>query len=222
MLGREKTGSLSVCRLEHFASLVCLKVEVNDLMNKMYIGLLGAVVTFFSATGCSSLLAIDDFSESNTHHVHAEAAIESFEASIPVEQEQTNEGDVKEAPDQLTGFVENEIMRVSLLAQLESDRTNYKTTIEFHNKSGKSVDLIFDCGLLISNDQFAPKTGDCPAVESMLLKKNGRESVSVSLPRAFFDVADNLITIRYRQDSSPNDLEIQLEASNTESVNGLK
>lgn len=191
-------------------------------MRKLYLGLLGVVITLFSVTGCSSLQAIDDFSESNSHHAHAETEIEPIEASIPVEQEQTNEGAVKEAPDQLTGFVEDEILRVSLLAQLESDRTDYKTTIEFHNKSGKSVDLIFDCGLVLSNDHFAAKAGSCPAVESMLLKKNGRESVTVSLSRAFFDVADNVITIRYRQDSSPKDLEVKLEASDSESesVNG--
>jgi len=143
---------------------------------------------------------------------NTEITIENFNESLPIEKGQLEESIVNDTPRQLKGSIEDELLKVSILAQIESDSQDYMTNIEFYNKSGKSLNLVFDCGLLISNDQFVSKSGECPAVESMLLKKDKRESVSVVLSRKFFATANDVITIRYRQDTATKDLEIKLEA----------
>jgi hypothetical protein len=100
---------------------------------------------------------------------------------------------------------------VSILAEIDADEINYKTNIVFSNKTGKSLDLIFDCGLLISNDKFASRMGEsCLAVESMLLKKNNKYTTTIILPKEFFGIDNKMITVRYRQDKLTKDLEIHL------------
>lgn len=179
-------------------------------MRKPFFGLLGVVIVFITAS-CSSPKAIDNLSESSPYHSDAE--IERIQTLLPIENEQLEEPLLQDVPSQLKGSVEDEALRVMLSTQLEADQTSYKTDMEFHNKSETSLDLMFDCGLLISNDQFAPDTGDCPAVESMLLKRNKRESRSVTLSGEFFDKSNNVITIRYRQNTATKNLEIKLEAT---------
>lgn len=73
---------------------------------------------------------------------------------------------------------------------------------------------VADCGLFISNDKFALKTGTCPAVESMLLKKNSDETQSIILPKDFLYTNKKIITVRYRQDHKTKDLDIPLQAQN--------
>lgn len=163
--------------------------------------------------GCSSPQAINEISKSSPSHANIENAVEHTQAPFSIENGPLNEPLVKEAPSQLIGFVEDEFLSVSILAQIESDRNDYKTNIEFHNKSDKSLDLIFDCGLLISNEQFASKQEICPAVESMLLKKNKKETETLVLSKDFFEMANNVITVRYRQDQKTIDLEVKLEVS---------
>lgn len=187
-----------------------LNVEVINLMSRLFL-LLGVIITISFVTGCSTPQAIDEISESSPSQAITETAIEYTQAPFPIENGPLNEPLVKETPGQLKGFAEDESLSVSLLAQIESDHNDYKTNIEFHNKSDKSLDLVFDCGLLISNDQFALKQGDCPAVESMLLKKNMKETQALVLSKNFFEIANNVITVRYRQDQKTKDLEVKLE-----------
>jgi hypothetical protein len=121
---------------------------------------------------------------------------------------------VEEVPSQLKGSIEDEALRVSILAEIEEDKINYKTNIVFSNKTAKSLDLVFDCGLLISNDKFATNSGElCLAVESMLLKKNNQETQTIILSTEFFDIDNKIITVRYRQDKITKDREIQLQPS---------
>jgi hypothetical protein len=120
---------------------------------------------------------------------------------------------VQEVPSQLKGTIEDEALRVSILAEIEADKINYKTNIVFSNKTGRSLDLIVDCGLLISNDKFASSMGesyDCPAVESMLLKKNNKYTTTIILSKEFFGIDNTMVTVRYRQDKLTKDLQIQL------------
>src|SRR5690606_9863393 len=91
----------------------------------------------------------------------ADVTIEHTDATIPVQTRQQEEAITTNAPSQLEGSAEDDALSVKLSAQLNSDRKAYMTNIEFYNKSGQSLDLIYDCGLLISNDQFASKSDIC-------------------------------------------------------------
>jgi hypothetical protein len=159
--------------------------------------LMGVMIIIVSLTSCSSLEDINN--NTSKLNTHSEVRI--------VEEERV----VEEVPSQLKGYIEDEALRVSILAEIDADEINYKTNIVFSNKTGKSLDLIFDCGLLISNDKFASSMGEsCLAVESMLLKKNNKYTTTIILPNEFFGIDNKMVTVRYRQDKLTKDLQIQL------------
>jgi hypothetical protein len=185
---------------QHFSYLVRLKFEVI-WMKRLF--LLGVIIVIFSLISCTSLEDNNNASEMNTY--------EGFIKPISIEKRDSDEKIVEGFPNQLKGSNEDEALRVSILAEIDPDKINYKTNIVFSNKTGKSLDLVFDCGLLISNDKLASNTGTCPAVESMLLKKNNKEKQTIILPKEFFDIDSKLITVRYRQDKLMKHLEVQLQ-----------
>jgi len=115
-----------------------------------------------------------------------------------------------ESPSQLEGSNEDKILKVSIQAQIEADLMNYKTEILFINKSEQSIDLIADCGLFISNDNFADSADSCLAVESMLLKKSSKESRTIQLPKDYFNNKE--LKVRYRQEKIVKELIIQVKA----------
>lgn len=185
-------------------------------MSRTLLAILGSIFMIVFVASCSGHTATNNHSSAPDTYRSFDAndgmtVEQQFDDSLPIEEEHPEESIEVEIPSQLAGSVEDEALSINMQAELQSDGTNYMTNIEFHNKSGKSLDLIFDCGLLISNDQFASNSGECVAVESMLLKKNKRELVSVALSREFFDHADGVITIRYRQVGITKDLELKLE-----------
>jgi hypothetical protein len=177
--------------------------------------LLGVIIVIFSLTSCTSFEDINNnASELNINeglHTMAKVNKEDFINPPPIEKGHSEEQIVEEVPSQLKGSTEDHALRVSILAEIDADKINYKTNIVFSNKTGKSLDLVFDCGLLISNDKFASSTDVCLAVESMLLKKNNKEKQTIILPKDFFDIDRKLITVRYRQDKITKNLEIQLQ-----------
>jgi hypothetical protein len=178
--------------------------------------LLGVIIVIVSLTSCISLEDINNnASELNIYeglHTMAKVTKEDFIDPPPIGKEHSEEKIVEVVPSQLKGSIEDEALRVSILAEIDADKINYKTNIVFSNKTGKSLDLVFDCGLLISNDKFASSTGVCLAVESMQLKKNNKEKQTIILPKDFFDIDSKLITVRYRQDKITKNLEIQLQS----------
>ena len=108
--------------------------------------LLGVIIVMISLTGCTSLQDNNNGSEWNSY--------EDFIDPPPIEKGDSEEVIiVEEVPSELKGSIEDEALRVSILAEIDADKINYKTTIEFTNKTGKSLDLLFDCGLLISNGE---------------------------------------------------------------------
>lgn len=184
--------------------------------------LFGIIMLMFFLTSCNSLEDIDNnVSELNNNEVLNTRAKGTEEDLINHEvvaheevksTENSEERIVEEVPSELNGSIEDESIRVSIHAEIEVDKMHYKTNIIFSNKSDKSLDLFYDCGLLISNDNFASNKGDCPAVESMLLKKNNKERQTVILPKDFYNRDNKIITIRYRQDKITNELKMKLKA----------
>lgn len=107
--------------------------------------LFGIILTIFFSSGCNSLEDIDNnVSESN-----------NFDPPVMEREENKliNQGEVVEkridekVPNQLIGGTEDEIIRVSILAEIESDKTKYITKIIFNNKTEKSLELVYDCGI---------------------------------------------------------------------------
>jgi hypothetical protein len=199
--------------LEHFSYLVRLNFEVIWMRRPF---LLGVIIVIVSLTSCTSLEDINNnASELNIYeglHTRAKATKEDFINPPPIEKGHSEEQIVEVVPSQLKGSIEDEALRVSIIAEIDADKINYKANIVFSNKTGKSLDLVFDCGLLISNDKFALSTGEiCLTVESMLLKKNSKETKTIIIPKEFFDIDSKLITVRYRQEKITKDLEIQLQ-----------
>jgi len=114
-------------------------------------------------------------------------------------------------PNQLFGMIEDEILKIIINANIDEEMMNYNTIIEFINKSDGSIDLIADCGLFISNDEYATKDTICLAVESKLLKKNSHENQSIMLDKEFLNTDSKIITIKYRQDKITKDLQLLLK-----------
>lgn len=138
--------------------------------------------------------------------VEKEAKGESHDKAPSLENEEDPKETVEEWPAQLSGEGEDERLSVRIVAELEADREQYKTAIVFNNKADSALSILYDCGLPISKDGFAPKTGICPAVESMLLKGGGQEALTVTLPADFFHMEERLITVRYREGNVMHEL----------------
>jgi hypothetical protein len=181
---------------------------------------LGVILLTVFLVSCTSLENVNNTATELNNHEGLNTRTEAtkdFNNSSPMKIGHLEERIEMEVPSQLSGSIEDEALRVTIHAEIELDNINYKTNIVFSNKNEKSMDLIYDCGLLISNDNFAQSTGDCLAVESMLLKKNQKETQTIILPKEFFDNDNNLITIRYRHDEIMKCLKIQLKATNNDS-----
>jgi hypothetical protein len=114
-------------------------------------------------------------------------------------------------PIKLNGFAEDEAVSVRFSADFDPDKQRYKTTISFTNKTNKSLDILADCGLFFSTDNFAAGAEVCPAVESMLVKKQKKETQTVYLPRDFFVETSKIVSVKYRQDQNVKILSFQLE-----------
>lgn len=114
-------------------------------------------------------------------------------------------------PEKFSGEGEDENLSVRLFAEIEADGQQYTTTVLFRNKTKSSLDILYDCGLPLSIDFFAPKTGACPGVESMLLKGSRKETLAVVLPAAFFHTEKRTIAVRYREDSRKHELFIEMQ-----------
>lgn len=182
-------------------------VEVIEVGERFYIVLL---LLFLLAAGCTSPEKIAaPFSESagggEGDNLTEIANTEIAELTGSETEEELEEA-VEEWPERLAGEGEAELLSVRILAEIEADRQQYNTTMVFSNKSDSALSILYDCGLLLSNDRFAPKAGICPSVESMLLKGGGEETLTVTLPAAFFNTEDRMITVRYRQDNVMHEL----------------
>jgi hypothetical protein len=134
-----------------------------------------------------------------------------FFESTSINKGHSEEQAEKEVADQLKGSSEDEALKVSLLAEIDADKKSYKIDLVITNKTSHPLDLLYDCGLLISNDKFASSDEEtCIAVESMMLKKKDREERSMIVPLGFFGSDNNTIIVRYRQNSITKNLELRL------------
>jgi hypothetical protein len=113
-------------------------------------------------------------------------------------------------PGRIDGFHEDEAIGVRIHAEYDTENQYYKTTIVFTNKTMNSMDIVADCGLFISKDHFEAGT-DCPAVESMLVKKNSSETQIMYLPGEFFNKLDEDISVKYRQGQTVKVINIQMK-----------
>ncbi|BBI32951.1 hypothetical protein [Cohnella abietis] len=178
-------------------------------MRRMFaFGVIIVIVCVVLLTGCSVQEAIhSNSSEFNTSEDLQEKPEGTKESLIDPPSSVK-----KELSNQLKGTIEDEFLRVNINAEIDADKLNYKTYIEFSNKSEKSLHLVYDCGLLISNKSLTLTSNECLAVESMLLQKNKKETQTATLPKDFFDVDNKSITVSYRQDNITKELEIQMKA----------
>ncbi|MCR8656708.1 hypothetical protein [Paenibacillus endoradicis] len=151
--------------------------------------------------GCSRQTEIDEIALSTS--LSEEVMLEE-DHPIKVVDEQA-----PESTSLLEGSIEDEILKVSIHAEIEADLLNYKTEIIFINKIKQSIDLIADCGSFISNDNFANSEDSCLAVDSMLLKKSIKESRTIHLPKDYFNNKE--ITVRYRQEKIVKELIVQMK-----------
>lgn len=131
----------------------------------------------------------------------------------PGEAHGDSRGDSSERlPGKISGEAEDERLSVRIFGEIEPDRGHYKTSIRFRNKTGEPLDILFDCGLPVSRDRFAPKEGICAAVESMLLKGSGEETLTATLDAAFFDTEEKLVTVRYRDGGQLHELMVGMQS----------
>ncbi|AOZ91200.1 hypothetical protein [Paenibacillus crassostreae] len=103
--------------------------------------LLGVIIVIVSLTGCTSLQDNNNGSELNTTKflpTSTKLTNEDFIETPPIEKEHSDEVIVKEVPRQLKGSIEDDALRASILAELDTDKLNYKTNIVFSNKTGIS------------------------------------------------------------------------------------
>lgn len=114
-------------------------------------------------------------------------------------------------PGKFSGEGEDDFLSVRIFAEIEADGRQYQTTVIFRNQTKRSLNILYDCGLPLSIDFFEPKTGVCPAVESMLLKGSRKETLAVTLPAVFFHTEKRTITVRYREDNRMHELFIEMQ-----------
>lgn len=182
-------------------------------MRRPFLIMLGLVMAVIALAGCSEAKELDYPAEAEVYEqtpATPEAAAEAVLATPPTEEEYSEESIDKEEPVPLKGAAEDEVLSVSVVVEPDS-KGNYSTKIVFRNKAENSVDLLYDCGMLINRNQSVPDEGVCIAVESELLKKNQQTTAAYTLPGEFFDAANGMITVRYRQGQTRKQLDIQLQ-----------
>jgi len=178
--------------------------EVREVGGKLFAGLLLLILL---STGCAS---------PETSREPSPAATESAEKADVVSDDMVHPGETKDEsghppaslPELISGEGEDDVLSVRLTAELEADQEHYKTSIVFANKTESSLNILYDCGLPVSDDRFAPEDGNCPAVESMYLRGNRKETLTVSLPAAFFQ---GDVSVRYRVNNRINELVIKVD-----------
>ncbi|UHA73638.1 hypothetical protein [Paenibacillus sp. 481] len=113
-------------------------------------------------------------------------------------------------PSVMSGLAEDDTLKVSIHATKEKNSLLYKTKITFTNKTNTGIDLIFDCGSLISSASIS-KGDICPAVYSMLLKKSSTEEKVGMYDKNFFE--GRTLSVTYEQEEGVRKvLEIKLKA----------
>jgi len=176
-------------------------------MNGKYFMMLGLVMAAIVLSSCSS-----EKINNNSLEVHDIKEVQPTPVTVEADGSTAPSAEIgKEIPDQITGSAEDEVLSVSMLAELDANN-NYTAKVTFRNKTIDSLELIYDCGLLISRERYKSDQENCLAVESMLLKKNQEETMMITIASDFFDTKNDAITVRYRHARTTTELEIQLQA----------
>ncbi|OAB47208.1 hypothetical protein [Paenibacillus antarcticus] len=108
---------------------------------------MGVIIVIVSLTGCTSLQDNNKGSDLNTYEgtlTRVKVTKEELIDTTHIEKGNSEEIIVEKVPSQLKGYIEDEVLKVSILAEIDADKMNYKTNNVFSNKTDKSLDLVFD------------------------------------------------------------------------------
>lgn len=108
------------------------------------------------------------------------------------------------------GEAEDENLKVSIKGNLNEEESGYLTTMRFQNKTTTSIDLIYDCGMLLTSSEVKGTDRICVSVESMLLKGEDSEEMEMILDSDWIR-NDAEIFVRYRKGNHMKKLNIQIE-----------
>lgn len=108
------------------------------------------------------------------------------------------------------GEAEDENLKVSIKGTLNEEESGYLTTLKFQNNTTSSIDLIYDCGMLLTSSEEKGSDRICVSVESMLLKGEDSEEMEMILDSDWIR-NDAEIFVRYRKGNHMKKLNIQIE-----------
>ncbi|RCX23561.1 hypothetical protein DFP94_1011160 [Fontibacillus phaseoli] len=110
-------------------------------------------------------------------------------------------------PAGLTGKQSNEVLTISAKAVLDKNKAEYITEVNIGNLTENGVDILADCGSLVSYDNKKSVVGsdsfECAAVHSMLLHKKSVETFSLNIPQESYHDGSLSITVRYQTRQGP-------------------
>ncbi|WP_435921513.1 hypothetical protein [Paenibacillus sp. DYY-L-2] len=115
----------------------------------------------------------------------------------------------EELAEYIAGEAEDENLKVSIKGALNEEESGYLTTMRFQNKTTTSIDLIYDCGMLLTNSEVKGSDRICASVESMLLEGEGSEEMEMIIDSDWIR-NEAEIFVRYRKDNHMKKLYVQL------------
>lgn len=113
-----------------------------------------------------------------------------------------------EIQDSIAGEAEDENLKVIVEGTLNDEKSGYITNVSFQNKTNTPIDLIYDCGLLLTSTEAEGSDRNCVSVESMLLKRKSKEEMEITLNTGLVN-NEAEVFVRYRKDKQMNKVYIQ-------------